>query len=71
MCQYVAYAVAQPEKYAGGGGAQTFCLKSDACTVADPGIYFGGQNQVFQSKVEGEAQIEGAKRPRTKGEARI
>ena len=25
----------------------------------DPGIYFGGPNQVFQSKVEGEARIEG------------
>ena len=39
--------------------------------MADPGIYFGGQNQVFHSKVEGEARIKGAKRPRIEGEARV
>ena len=38
---------------------------------ADPGIYFGGPNQVLQSKIEGEARIEGAKRPRIEGEARV
>ena len=32
---------------------------------------FWGPNQVFQSKVEGEARIEGAKRPRIEGEARV
>ena len=37
---------------------------------ADPGIYFGGPNQGSQSKVEGEARIEGAKRQRIEGEAR-
>ena len=37
---------------------------------ADPGIYFGGPNQGPQSKVMGEARIEGAKRPRIEGEAR-
>ena len=30
-----------------------------------------GPNQVLQSKVEGEAGIEGAKRPRIEGEARV
>ena len=29
---------------------------------ADPGIYFGGPNQVLRSKFEGGARIEGAKR---------
>ena len=38
---------------------------------ADPWIYFGGPNQVIQSKVEGEARIEGAKRPKIEGEARV
>ena len=39
---------------------------------ADPGIYFGGgPNQGSQSKVEGEARIEGAKRPSIEGEARV
>ena len=37
---------------------------------ADPGIYFGGPNQSPQSKVKGEARIEGMKRPSTEGEAR-
>ena len=32
--------------------------------------YFGGPNQDPQSKVEGEARVEGAKRPRIEGEAR-
>ena len=41
-------------------------------TRADPGIYFGGgPNQDPQSKVEGEARIEGAKRPSIEGEARF
>ena len=40
-------------------------------TGADPGIYFGGPNQGPQSKVEGEARIEGAKRPSIEGEARV
>ena len=36
---------------------------------ADPGIYFFGEaNQVFQSKVEGEARIS---RPRIEGETRV
>ena len=39
--------------------------------LADPGIYFGGPNQDPQSKVEGEARIEGAKRPSIEGEARV
>ena len=34
-------------------------------------IFLGGPNQVFQSKVESEAQIEDAKRPRIEGEARV
>ena len=39
---------------------------------ADPEIYFGGgPNQGPQSKVEGEARIEGAKRPSIEGEARV
>ena len=39
---------------------------------ADPGIYFGGgPNQGPQSKVEGEARIERAKRPSIEGEARV
>mgnify|MGYP003484215333 CR=1 FL=1 len=38
---------------------------------ADPGIYFGGPNQGPQSKVKGEARIEGAKRPSIEGEARV
>ena len=38
---------------------------------ADPGIYFGGPNQSPQSKVKGEARIEGAKRPSIEGEARV
>ena len=42
-----------------------------ASTLADPGIYFGGPNQDPQSKVEGEARIEGAKRPSIEGEARV
>ena len=37
---------------------------------ADPGIYFGGPNQGPQSKVKGEARVEGAKHPRIEGEAR-
>ena len=38
----------------------------------DPGIYFGGgQTQGPQSEVEGEARIEGAKRPSIEGEARV
>ena len=44
-------------------------------TGADPGIYFGGPNQGPQSKVKGEARIEGAKRPSSRpsieGEARV
>ena len=44
---------------------------SEATTGADPGIYFGGPNQGPQSKVEGEARIEGAKRPSIEGEARV
>ena len=40
-------------------------------TGADPGIYFGGPNQGPQSIVEGEARIEGAKRPSIEGEARV
>ena len=40
-------------------------------SLADPGIYFGGPNQDPQSKVEGEARIEGAKRPSIEGEARV
>ena len=32
---------------------------------------FWGSNQVFQSKVEGESRIEGAKRPRIGGKARV
>ena len=40
-------------------------------TLADPGIYFGGPNQDPQSKVEGEARIEGAKRTSIEGEARV
>ena len=43
----------------------------DLFTGADPGIYLGGPNQVPQSKVKGEAQIEGAKRPSIEGEARV
>ena len=40
--------------------------------MADPGIYFGGgPNQGPQSKVKGEARIEGAKRPSIEGEARV
>ena len=39
---------------------------------ADPGIYFGwGANQGPQSKVKGEARIEGAKPPSIEGEARV
>ena len=40
-------------------------------TGADPGIFFfaGGANQGPQSKVKGEARIEGAKRPSIEGEA--
>ena len=41
-------------------------------TGADPGIFFWGvPNQGPQSKVEGEARIEGAKRPSIEGEARV
>ena len=41
-------------------------------TGADPGIYFGGGPiQGPQLKVEGEARIEGAKRPSIEGEARV
>ena len=40
-------------------------------TVADPGIYFGGPNQGPQSEVEGEARLEGAKRPSIEGVARV
>ena len=38
---------------------------------ADPGIYFGVPNQCPQSKVEGEARIEGAKHPSIEGKARV
>ena len=38
---------------------------------ADLGIYFWGPNQGPQSKVKGEARIEGAKRPSIEGEARV
>ena len=38
---------------------------------ADPGIYFGGPNQGPQSKVKGEARIEGAKRRSFEGEAQV
>ena len=40
-------------------------------SLADPGIYFGGPNQDSQSKVDGEARIEGAKRPSIEGKARV
>ena len=37
--------------------------------LANPGIYLeGGANQVRQSRVEGEARIEAAKRPKIKGD---
>ena len=39
-------------------------------TGADPGILWG-PNQDPQSKVKGEARIEGAKRPSIEGEARV
>ena len=50
------------------------CLLSDIGDTtlnagAEPGIYFGGPNQGPQSKVKGEARIEGAKRPSIEGEA--
>ena len=49
-----------------------FIVDSHTQTLADPGIYWGaGANQVLQSKVEGEARIEGVKRPRIEGEARV
>ena len=38
-------------------------------SLADPGITWG-PNQDSKSKVEGEARIEGAKRPRIEGKAR-
>ena len=39
---------------------------------ANPGIYLGGgANQGPQSKVKGEAQIDGAKRPSIEGEALV
>ena len=47
------------------------CRRWAQTTGADLGIYLGGQNQVLQAKVEGEARIEGAKRPRIEGEARV
>ena len=34
-------------------------------------LFWGGPNQGPQSKVEGEARIEGAKRPSIEGEARV
>ena len=40
-------------------------------TGADPGIYFGGSNQGPQSKIKGEARIEGAKRPSIDDDARV
>ena len=47
-------------------------VKQGTRAGADPGIYFGGgPNQGPQSKVEGEARIEGAKRPSIEGEARV
>ena len=56
-----------------------FVVDSHTRTYADPGIYLrggGGANQVLclvlQSKVEGEARIEGANKcPRIEGEARV
>ena len=52
------------------------CTKNDSVrgsvpAGADPGIYFWGMgaNQGPQSKVKGEARIEGAKRPSIEGEA--
>ena len=48
------------------------CSATNQYPGADPGIYFGGgPNQGPQSKVEGEARIEGAKRPSIEGEARV
>ena len=47
------------------------CRLHERTALADPGIYFGGPNQDPQSKVEGEARIEGAKRSRIEGEARV
>ena len=41
-----------------------YSLDGALSTGADLGIYFGGPNEGPQSKVEGEARIEGAKRPR-------
>ena len=38
---------------------------------ADPGIILGGQTKVPNRKFEGEARIEGAKRPSIEGEARV
>ena len=47
------------------------CSGTGCVSGADPGIYLGGPNQGPQSKVKGEAQIEGAKRPSIEGEARV
>ena len=40
------------------------------CTGGSSNLLWGGPNQDPQSKVEGKARIEGAKRPRIEGEAR-
>ena len=58
-----------------GGGVKVlhgYWLECVMGAGADPGIYFGGgPNQGPQSKVTGEARIEGAKRPSIEGEARV
>ena len=46
-------------------------VETECDTLADQRIYFVGPNQVPLSKVKGEAQIEGAKRPSIEGEARV
>ena len=41
------------------------------CRGGSRNLFWGGPNQGPQSKVKGEARIEGAKRPSIEGEARV
>ena len=46
-------------------------MKSGRPRGGSRNLFWGGPNQGPQSKVEGEARIEGAKRPSIEGEARV